>query len=63
MRRSSRKRKSTNRSMSYSGGVKRKRGRPPIVLSSPVKCKDCGESFVVAKDYKLHCVSPKLHSL
>ncbi len=49
--------------MSYSGGVKRKRGRPPIVLSSPVKCKDCGESFVVAKDYKLHCVSPKLHSL
>ena len=33
-----------------------KRGRPPNIME-PTKCKDCGKTFVIAKEYKEHCVS------
>lgn len=36
--------------------VKRKRGRPPTI-TDPVTCSDCGETFTVLKDFRLHCVS------
>eukprot|EP00094_Tigriopus_californicus_P000328 TCALIF_00317-PA protein Name:"Similar to ZNF347 Zinc finger protein 347 (Homo sapiens)" AED:0.08 eAED:0.08 QI:436/0.85/0.75/1/1/1/8/32/944 len=34
--------------------VKRKRGRPPTI-TDPVTCTDCGETFTVLKDFRLHC--------
>ncbi len=55
VRRSRRKRKASSRIRFLAHG-ERKRGRPPTVLNTPVACKECGKSFVLAKDYKLHCV-------
>ena len=54
VRKSLRRRKSSMKVLQQIG--KRKRGRPPT-LTDPVTCSKCGETFVVAKDYKQHCVS------
>ncbi len=58
VRKSGRPKKCSSRSMqlAVSAGGHRKRGRPPALLPAPKTCKECGKSFVFAKEYRLHCV-------
>ena len=56
-RRTSRKRKLTNKLLQDEAGLlPRKRGRPPT-LTDPTKCQECGKVFVVLKEYREHIVS------
>jgi hypothetical protein len=57
VRKSLRRRKSSMKVRMLLG--KRKRGRPPNLTDHPVSCSTCGETFIVAKDYKQHLVSVK----